>query len=135
MKKLFVLMLLCCYHATNMHAQQYFSLPDIDAISFNGSGYNIDVYTKIGPDQYSRKILQLKSKETILDKSSNMNLIKWDLNSYKDTLSRKDIDDSQEKFIEAKDLHTADFNSYIGKAFTINDNGKWKRKKRSLHMC
>ena len=97
-----------------MHAQQYFSLPDIDAISFNGSGYNIDVYTKIGPDQYSRKILQLKSKETILDKSSNMNLIKWDLNSYEDTLNRKDIDDSQEKFIEAKDLHTADFNSYIG---------------------
>ena len=129
MKKLFVLLLFCCYNATSMHAQQCLSLPDVDAISFNGAGYNIDVYTKIGPDQYSRKSLELKSKETILDKSSRMNLIEWKLNSYKDTLNRKDIDESQEKFIEAKDLHTADFNSYVGKSFTINDNGKWKRKK------
>ena len=130
MKKLFVLLLLCCYNATSLHAQQCLSLPDVDAISFNGAGYNIDVYTKIGPDQYSRKSLELKSKETILDKSSNMNPIKWSLNSHEDTLNRKDIDDSQEKFIEAKDLHTADFNSYIGKAFTVNDNGKWKREGR-----
>ena len=130
MKKLFVLLLLCCYNATSLHAQQCLSLPDVDAISFNGAGYNIDVYTKIGPDQYSRKSLELKSKETILDKSSRMNLIEWKLNSYKDTLNRKDIDDSKEKFIEAKGLHTADFNSYIGKAFTVNDNGKWKREGR-----
>lgn len=48
MKKLLVLVILCCYHATSLYAQQTISLPNADAISFDCYGNNFELYTKIG---------------------------------------------------------------------------------------
>ena len=57
MKKLLALVILCCYHATSLHAQQTISLPDVDAVSFDDSSDDIKVYTKIRPNQYTRQSL------------------------------------------------------------------------------
>ena len=62
MKKLLVLIILCCYHAASLHAQQSISLPDVDAVSFDDSGNDLKVYTKIGPNQYTRQSLQVKGQ-------------------------------------------------------------------------
>ena len=74
MKKLLVLVILCCYHATSLHAQQSISLPNADAISFDCYGNNFEVYTKIGPNQYTRQSLQIEEK-TRQDKSHDIPLI------------------------------------------------------------
>ena len=126
MKKLLVLVILCCYNATSLYAQQSISLPDADAISFDRFGYDIEVYTKIGPNQYTRQSLQVKEK-TGQDKSPNIMLIGWNINPHKDTLNRKDIVKPEKRLIEAKDLHVIALDSYVGKAFNVNDSGKWKR--------
>ena len=126
MKKLLVLIMLCCYNATSLYAQQTISLPDADAISFDRFGYDIEVYTKIGPNQYTRQSLQIEEK-TRLDNSPNIALIEWKINPHKDTVSRKDIVKPEKRFIEAKDLHVIALDSYVGKTFNVNDSGKWKR--------
>ncbi len=126
MKKLLVFVILCCYNATSLYAQQSISLPDADAISFDRFGYDIEVYTKIGPNQYTRQSLQVKEK-TGQDKSPNIMLIGWNINPHKDTLNRKDIVKPEKRLIEAKDLHVIALDSYVGKAFNVNDSGKWKR--------
>jgi len=72
MKKLLVLVILCCYHATSLYAQQTISLPNADAISFNCDGNNIEVYTKIGPNQYTRQSLQVE-RQTRQDKPCRHN--------------------------------------------------------------
>ena len=126
MKKILALVILCCYHATSLHAQQTISLPDVDAVSFDNSSNDLKVYTKIGPNQYTRQSLQVKEK-TKQDNSPNIMLIGWKINPHKDTLNRKDIVKPEKKFIEAKDLHAIALDSYVGKAFNVNDSGKWKR--------
>ena len=125
MKKLLVLIILCCYHAASLYAQQTIPLPDADAISFDCYGNNIEVYTKIGPEQYTRQSLQVEEK-TRLDKSPNIMLIGWNINPHKDTVSRKDFDKLPKKFIEAKDLHAIDWDSYLGMSFTMNDSEESK---------
>lgn len=125
MKKLLVLIMLCCYHAASLYAQQTIPLPDADAISFDCYGNNIEVYTKIGPEQYTRQSLQVEEK-TRLDKSPNIMLIGWNINPHKDTVSRKDFDKLPKKFIEAKDLHAIDWDSYLGMSFTMNDSEESK---------
>ena len=125
MKKLFALVILCSYHATSLYAQQTISLPNADAISFDCYGNNIEVYTKIGPEQYTRQSLQVEEK-TRLDKSPNIMLIGWNINPHKDTVSRKDFDKLPKKFIEAKDLHAIDWDSYLGMSFTMNDSEESK---------
>ena len=125
MKKLLVLIILCCYHAASLYAQQTIPLPDADAISFDCYGNNIEVYTKIGPEQYTRQSLQVEEK-TGLDKSPNITQIGWNINPHKDTVSRKDFDKLPKKFIEAKDLHAIDWDSYVGMPFTMNDSGERK---------
>ena len=125
MKKLLVLIIFCCYHAASLYAQQTISLPDADVISFDCYGNNIEVYTKIGPEQYTRQSLQVEEK-TRLDKSPNIMLIGWNINPHKDTVSRKDFDKLPKKFIEAKDLHAIDWDSYLGMSFTMNDSEESK---------
>ena len=126
MKKLLVLIIFCCYHAASLYAQQSILLPDADAISFDHFGHDIEVYTKIGPNQYTRQSLQIEEK-TRLDNSPNIVLIGWKINPHKDTLSKSDIDKLPKRFIEAKDLHAIALDSYVGKAFNVNDSGQWKR--------
>ena len=125
MKKLLVLIILCCYHAASLYAQQTIPLPDADAISFDCYGNNIEVYTKIGPNQYTRQSLQIEEK-TGLDNSPNIALIGWKINPHKDTVSRKDFDELPKRFIVAKDLHAIDWDSYVGMPFTMNDSGENK---------
>ena len=126
MKKLLVLIIFCCYHAASLYAQQSISLPDADAISFDRFDYDIEVYTKIGPNQYTRQSLQIEEK-TRLGNSPNIALIGWKIKPRKDTLSKSDIDKLPKRFIEAKDLHAIALDSYVGKAFNVNDSGQWKR--------
>lgn len=121
MKKLLVLIMLCCYHAASLYAQQTILLPDADAISFDCYGNNIEVYTKIGPEQYTKQSLQVEEKRR-LDNSPNITQIGWNINSHKDTLNRKDIVKPEKRFIEAKDLHAIDWDSYLGMSFTMNDS-------------
>ena len=125
MKKLFALVILCSYHATSLYAQQTISLPNADAISFDCYGNNIEVYTKIGPEQYTRQSLQVEEK-TRLDNSPNITQIGWNINPHKDTVSRKDFDELPKRFIEVKDLHAIDWDSYVGMPFTMNDSGENK---------
>ena len=131
MKQLFVLLLICCYHATNMYAQQYYSLPDADAIGLNGRDDNIEIYTKIGPNQYTMKTLLVRPYREYINESSYAWLIDWKISQIKDTLSIEDIDKNHIRFIEAKDLHAVDFNDFVGKTFTVNDNGKWIRETKN----
>ena len=121
MKKLLVLIILCCYHAASLYAQQSISLPDVDAISFDCHGNNFDAYTKIGPNQYTRQSLQI-GEQTRQDKSADITLIELKINPQKDTVSREDIDKLPKRFIEAKDLHAIDWDSYLGMSFTMNDS-------------
>ena len=121
MKKLFALVILCCYHATSLYAQQTISLPNADAISFDCHGNNFDVYAKIGPNQYTRQSLQVEG-QTKQDKSPDITLIEPKINPHKDTVSREDIDKLPKRFIEAKDLHAIDWDSYLGMSFTMNDS-------------
>ena len=123
MKKILALVILCCYHATSLHAQQTISLPDVDAVSFDDSSNDLKVYTKIGPNQYTRQSLQVEEKPT-QDKSPNIMLIGWNINPHKDTLSRIDIDKPQQRLIDAEELHTIALDAYINKTFTIDDCGK-----------
>lgn len=121
MKKLLVLVILCCYHATSLYAQQTISLPNADAISFDCYGNNFELYTKIGPNQYTRQSLQIE-EQTSQDKSPDIPLIEPKINPHKDTVSREDIDKLSKRFIEAKDLHAIDGDSYLGMSFTMNDS-------------
>ena len=121
MKKLLVLVILCCYNATSLYAQQSISLPDADAIGFDCYGNNFEVYTKIRPNQYTKQSLQIE-KKTKQDNSPNIALIGWKINTHKDTVSREDIDKLPKRFIEAKDLHAIDGDSYLGMSFTMNDS-------------
>ena len=123
MKKLLVLIILCCYHTASLHAQQTIVLPDVDAVSFDDSSDDIKVYTKIGPNQYTRQILQVEEKPT-QDKSPNIMLIGWNINPHKDTLSRIDIDKPQQRLVDAQELHAIALDAYINKTFTIDDCGK-----------
>lgn len=125
MKKLLVLVILCCYHATSLYAQQTISLPNADAISFDCHGNNFDVYTKIGPNQYTRQSLQVEG-QTKQDKSPDITLIEPKINPHKDTVSREDIDKLPKRFIEVKDLHAIDWDSYLGMSFTMNDSEESK---------
>ncbi len=125
MKKLLVLVILCCYHATSLYAQQTISLPNADAISFDCHGNNFDAYTKIGPNQYTRQSLQVEG-QTKQDKSPDITLIEPKINPHKDTVSRKDFDELPKRFIVAKDLHAIDWDSYVGMSFTMNDSGENK---------
>ena len=121
MKKLLVLVILCCYHATSLYAQQSISLPNADAISFDCYGNNFELYTKIGPNQYTRQSLQIE-EQTRQDKSPDITLIELKINPHKDTVGREDIDKLSKRFIEAKDLHAIDGDSYLGMSFTMNDS-------------
>ena len=121
MKKLLVLIILCCYHAASLYAQQTIPLPDADAIGFDCYGNNFEVYTKIRPNQYTKQSLQIE-KKTKQDNSPNIALIGWKINTHKDTVSREDIDKLPKRFIEAKDLHAIDGDSYLGMSFTMNDS-------------
>ena len=131
MKHLFTLLLFCCYHATNMYAQQRYSLPDADAIGLNGRDDNIEIYTKIGPNQYTTKTLLVRPYREYINESSYAWLIDWKISQIKDTLSIEDIDKNHIRFIEAKDLYAVDFNDFVGKTFTVNDNGKWIRETKN----
>ena len=121
MKKLLVLVILCCYHATSLCAQQTISLPNADAISFDCYGNNFELYTKIGPNQCTRQSLQIE-EQTRQDKSPDITLIELKINPHKDTVGREDIDKLSKRFIEAKDLHAIDGDSYLGMSFTMNDS-------------
>ena len=106
-----------------MKKQQAISLPDVDAVSFDDSSDDIKVYTKIGPNQYTRQSLQVEEKPT-QDKSPNIMLIGWNINPHKDTLSRIDIDKPQQRLVDAQELHAIALDAYINKTFTIDDCGK-----------
>ena len=77
MKHLFTLLLFCCYHVTNMYAQQHYSLPDADAIGLNGRDDNIEIYTKIGLNQYTTKTLLVRPYREYINESSYAWLIDW----------------------------------------------------------
>ena len=125
MKKLLALVILCCYHATSLCAQQSISLPDVDAVSFDDSSNDLKVYAKIGPNQYTRQSLQVEEK-TRHDKSPNIMLIRWNINPHKDTLSREDIDKPRQRLVDAQELHAMPLDEYINKTFTIDDHEKQK---------
>ena len=123
MKKILALVILCCYHAASLYAQQSISLPDVDAVSFDDSSNDLKVYAKIGPNQYTRQSLQVEEKPT-QDKSPNIMLIGWNINPHKDTLSREDIDKPRQRLVDAQELHAMPLDEYINKTFTIGDCGK-----------
>jgi len=134
MAKLFAFLLLCCCHATCVHAQQRLSLPDADAIGLNAMNDNIEIYTQTGPDRYTEKTLRIRPWRKTGAKASDIMLLKWNISANKETVSKKAIDAKHIRLIEGKDLQTTDLKGLVGKAFTVNDGGKWKRKKEKATL-
>lgn len=125
-KNIFLFLFFYCM-ATSLYAQQRLSLPDVDAIGYDVDGSWIDLYTKLGTDRYAQRRLQIDRKKIRISKASAAYQMVWDLYSCNDTLSKSDIEKARERFVDVDNLRPIALESYVGKTFDIEENGKWKR--------
>lgn len=131
MRRIVFLLFLYCCTAASLYAQQRLSLPNADAIGYSKGGYDVNIYTKLNDDRYIRKRLRIERNRDGLYGASGMSLIDWDLYSDADTLSRNEIEKEEDYVFDVKDLCSLSLKDYVGKAFDIEEGGKWRRDKTS----
>lgn len=133
-RKRYILLFFTCFFTQFLQAQQKFVLPDVDAIGFHGSNTYFNLYTKIGNGLYAKRTLGIMYQRVKVDESSRMDSIDWYMMDKVDTVMFGDLLDKKKTIVQVDDLRPATIDSYTGKVFDVNEQGKWRREQQGTSI-
>ena len=133
-RKRYILLFFTCFFTQFLQAQQKFVLPEADAIGFHGSNTYFNLYTKIGNGLYAKRTLGIMYQRVKVDESSRMDSIDWYMMDKVDTVMFGDLLDKKKTIVQVDDLRPATIDSYTGKVFDVNEQGKWRREQQGTSI-
>lgn len=133
-RKRYILLFFTCFFTLFLQAQQKFVLPEADAIGFHASNTYFNLYTKIGNGLYVKRTLGIMYQRVKVDESSRMDSIDWYMMDKVDTVMFGDLLDKKKTIVQVDDLRPATIDSYTGKVFDVNEQGKWRREQQGTSI-
>ena len=133
-RKRYILLFFTCFFTQFLQAQQKFVLPDVDAIGFHGSNTYFNLYTKIGNGLYAKRTLGIMYQRVKVDESSRMDSIDWYMMDKVDNVMFGDLLDKKKTIVQVDGLRPATIDSYTGKVFDVNEQGKWRREQQGTSI-